>query len=245
MPLRTYSFGASVRGPLHRRAGTPNEDAWLRAEGRFGKLIVVCDGMGSKPNARAGAHAACVAVKEAVTRWAKVDGAPPSLLTHLIEVLWRLRLHPMDPTSAATTCLFALATTKGTWIIGGVGDGIALVRSASDLRVVVGDRIVNFSNETNGLGASKGPKAWTLIELPPTDNERIAVVATDGVADDLLPERLDGLCDWLISTFEHKKPAERWRGLTDELQNWPTPRHLDDKTIAVLHASASTSKETK
>lgn len=245
MALRTYSFGASVRGPLHRREGTPNEDAWLRAEGRFGLLVVVCDGMGSKPNARAGAQAACAAVKEAVTRWAKVEGAPTSLLSHLIEVLWRLRLHPIEPTSAATTCLFALAAAKGTWVIGGVGDGLALVRSASGLRVVIGDRHESFSNETRGLGVTKGPKAWTLIELPPSDDERIAVMATDGVADDLLPERLDGLCDWLIGTFEHQQPAERWRGLAAELQNWPTPRHLDDKTIAVLHASASTSKETK
>jgi hypothetical protein len=92
---------------------------------------------------------------------------------------------------------------------------------------------------------SKGPKAWTLLELPSADDERIAVIATDGVADDLLPERFDSLCDWLIGTFEHQKPAERWRALAAELKNWPTPKHLDDKTIAVLHAPASTSKETK
>ena len=30
------------------------------------------------------------------------------------------------PDSAATTCLLALATMNGKWIVGGVGDGLAL-----------------------------------------------------------------------------------------------------------------------
>ena len=240
----TYSFGASVRGPLHRKEGRPNEDAWLRAEGPFGALVVVCDGVGSKPNARAGSQAACAAVKEAVVRWSRADGAPVSYLSHLIEVLWRLRLHPMEPASAATTCLLALATVRGTWVVGGVGDGLALARTGSELRVVVGDRGADFGNETAGLGVSRGSRAWTLVELPPPDGERIAVLATDGVADDLLPGRLDGFCDWLIDTFQHQTPKGRWHTLAAELRAWPTPGHLDDKTLAVVHTPAPASEET-
>ena len=238
----THSFGASVRGPLHRQEGRPNEDAWLRADGPFGTLAVVCDGMGSKPNARAGSRAACAAVKEAVSRWSRAEGAPLSYLSHLIEVFWRLRLHPTEPTSAATTCLLALVTARGTWVVGGVGDGLALARTGSDLRVIIGDRGKNFANETTGLGASRGPRAWTLAEFPPAEGERIAVLATDGVADDLLPERLDGFCDWLIGNFEHLTPRERWRALATELRDWPTPGHLDDKTLAVVLTAARDSE---
>ena len=108
MAQHTYIFGASVQGPLHRSEGRPNEDAWLHARGPFGSLAVVCDGLGSRPNARAGARAACAAVKEAVSRWSKAEDAPLSYLSHLVEVLWRLRLHPTPPDSAATTCLLAL-----------------------------------------------------------------------------------------------------------------------------------------
>ncbi len=236
MAQRTYIFGASVRGPLHRSEGRPNEDAWLHARGPFGSLAVVCDGMGSRPNARAGARAACAAVKEAVSRWSKVDDAPLSHLSYLVEVLWRLRLHPTPPDSAATTCLLALATINGKCIVGGVGDGLALVRTGPALRVIVGDRGEDFANETKGLGASKGPRAWTLAEFPPTDAERVAVLATDGVADDLLPGRLDGFCDWLIDSFEPLAPRERHNRLAAELRAWPTPGHLDDKTLAVVHS---------
>ncbi len=177
MTYQAYSFGAAVRGPLHSKEGRPNEDAWLRAKGPFGSLTVVCDGMGSKPNARVGSQAACAAVKEAVSHWSKADNAPVSYLSYLIEVLWRLRLYPMEPASAATTCLLALSTTRGSWIVGGVGDGLAFVRSDGELQVVIGDRGNDFANETSGLG------------------------------------------------------------------DWPTPRHLDDKTLAVLCTPASSSEE--
>lgn len=239
----TYTFGASVRGPLHHSSGQPNEDAWLRSHGSFGSLVVVSDGLGSKPNARAGAQTACAAVKEAVSRWSKTDNAPLSYLAHLVEVLWRLRLHPTPPDSAATTCLLALVTVKGKCIVGGVGDGLALVRTGSTLQVIIGDRGGDFVNETKGLGLSAGPRSWTLAELQPTDVERVVVLATDGVADDLLPERLSGFCDWLISSFEPLTPRERHSKLIAELRAWPTPRHLDDKTIAVLHSPTSLRKE--
>ncbi len=235
MNQHAYSFGASVRGPRHRKEGRPNEDAWIHASGAFGVLAVVCDGMGSKPNARFGARAACAAVKEAVSRWSRVDGAPLAYLPHLIEMLWRLRTHPVKPDSAATTCLFALVTSGGAWIVGGIGDGLALARSGAEVRVVVGDRGSDFANETAALGVSNGTRAWTLVELPPSDLDRVAVLATDGVSDDLRPDRLGDFCDWLTEAFRELTPSERTRALAAELRAWPTPGHLDDKTLAVVH----------
>ena len=225
-----------MRGPLHRQEGRPNEDAWLRTGGAFGALTVVCDGMGSKPNARTGSRAACCAVKEAVLRWAKVDNAPLSYLPHLIEIFWRLRIHPTEPGSAATTCLFAFASKNGRWVLGGVGDGLALARTGSELRIVVGNRREGFSNETTGLGVSPGIRAWQLMELPPTKQDRMAVLATDGISDDLIPEKLNEFCEWLVEASHGLSQAERSRALASELRAWPTPGHLDDKTLAILHA---------
>jgi len=199
--------------------------------------------MGSRPNARAGARAACAAVKEAVSRWSRTNDAPLSYLSHLVEVLWRLRLHPTPPESAATTCLFVLATMKGKCIIGGVGDGLALLRTGATVQVIIGDRGASFTNETKGLGASTGPRAWTLAEFPPTDAEWVAVLATDGVADDLLPDRLDEFCDWLIDSFQALAPRARRIRLAAELRAWPTPGHLDDKTLAVVHSPRRIQKE--
>jgi len=242
MKRTAISYGASVQGPMHRREGTPNQDAWLRAGGRFGSLIVVCDGMGSKPNARMGAQAACTAAREAVARWSMAEDAPVSYLAHLIEVLWRLRVHPNDPGDAATTCLLAFVGPTGQWVVGGVGDGLVALRTGNETASqYVGNRDGGFGNETPALGVSRGPKAWNLKVLPPTTLDRLAVLATDGVADDLIPEKLDAFCDWLVDDFQGLEPALRWRRLQGELRDWPTPRHIDDKTVAVLRMSAAAS----
>jgi serine/threonine protein phosphatase PrpC len=244
MARTVISYGASVRGPLHQREGAPNQDAWLRGSGRFGSFIVVCDGLGSRPEGRLGARCACTVAREAVSKWAEAGGAPTSYLAHLIEVLWRIRIYPCDPKDAATTCLIAIACRNGQWVVGGVGDGLAAVRTG-DARVVrlVGDRNAGFGNETYALGTSPGPKAWKLSVLPPTPLERVVVLATDGVADDLVPEKLDEFCKWLVGDLQKLDPNLRWRRLVAELRDWPTPRHLDDKTIAVLKTSAETSEE--
>ena len=239
------SFGASVRGPLHQREGRLNEDAWLHAAGTFGVLAVVCDGMGSKPNGRLGSQAACLAAKEAVQRWSKVQDAPLSYLAHLIEIFWRLRVHPTEPGSAATTCLLALASESGVWVLGGVGDGLVITRTGEGQCAVINSRGAEFSNETIGLGASRGPRAWSFVQLAPTGEDRVAVLATDGVSDDLVPEKLDEFCDWLVSSFRDLSPARRWRRLAAELRAWPTPGHLDDKTLAVVHATAASGMESR
>jgi hypothetical protein len=244
MPRAVLSYGASVRGPLHRKESRPNEDAWLHTQGRYGLLVVVCDGMGSRPQSRVGARAACVAAREAVAKWAQVDDAPLSYLANLTEALWRLRIHPNKPSDAATTCLLALARRDGEWIVGGVGDGLLAVRTGNGpTSIVVGDRDEGFCNETCGLGVSPGPNAWRLSRLPASPEERVGVLATDGVADDLRPEKLGALCDWLVNDFRVLRPLDRWRMLTNELSSWPTPRHLDDKTLAVLYSSAQTTGE--
>jgi serine/threonine protein phosphatase PrpC len=244
VPRIITCYGASVRGPLHKREGIPNEDAWLRFEGAFGSLVVVCDGMGSRAQAKLGSRAACAAAREAVIRWTQADGAPTSYLAHLIEVLWRLRIHPHLPHDAATTCLLALARKNGELVVGGIGDGLVAVRSDdTPISVVIGNRQSGFGNETLALGASPGPKAWRLSLFPPSPLSRIAVLATDGVADDLVSEKLDEFCLWLVERFHDLGPTERWRQLAAELRAWPTPKHLDDKTIAVLKISAWASKE--
>ena len=97
--------------------------------------------------------------------------------------------------------------------------GSPSARTGPALRtVIVGDRDEDFANETNGLGASRGPVAWKLGESRPTKQERMAVLATDGVADNLIPERLDGFCDWLVEAFLNLAPAERRDRLAAELR---------------------------
>lgn len=231
--IRTY--GASQRGPQHIRSLSPNQDAWIKAEGRFGSLIAVCDGVGSRELSHLGAKAACLAVKEAIARWSRQERSPASLIIRLIELYWRLRIAPHAPEEVATTCLFALHRPDGSWIVGGLGDGLLGISSASSWTWPIGGREASaYANETEALGARLFSKKWFLQELHPSQQPRSIILATDGISDDLKANSLDLFGDWFLNHFGPMEPAERWRGITKMLRDWPTPKHLDDKTIAVI-----------
>ena len=59
------SWGASVIGPLHVKAGIPNQDSWMARRYKWGNVVVVSDGLGSKAHSDHGSKAACLAVFEA------------------------------------------------------------------------------------------------------------------------------------------------------------------------------------
>ncbi len=234
--LLLTSFGASVRGPLHEELGKPNEDAWLHAKNSTGRLIVISDGMGSRPNSRIGSRAACIAVQRAVREWTRKPGASPKYLVHLVEALWRLEIHPEKPETAACTCLLAHASVSGVWTLAAIGDGTIIIRTGNKLDWVYEDSSTGFSNETEALGLSSRLDSWTIKELPPTGLDRTGLLATDGISEDIRPGTRAQLVDFMIQNYMPLDPNHRWRKLSRDLRAWPTPRHLDDKTMAVIHS---------
>lgn len=227
---RVDHFGASVAGPAHRALRRPNEDQWFGASGAFGSLVVVSDGLGSKSQARHGAKKACIATLRAVRAWHKAGMCSIDDLVGRIEPFWLEEIAPFDRGDCAATCLLALAHVGGCAYLAALGDGMVAVRVQGVIERVEHPRGSGFSNETQSLG-SGGVWATRCFECSEID---IAVLASDGVSDDLRSDRLADFIAWLNDEFAHLQPVTRWRSLRRELTHWPTPRHLDDKTIAVL-----------
>ena len=90
-----------------------------------------------------------------------------------------------------------------------------------------------FTNESCALGITSDVSVWTKITLD--RGARSIVLCTDGVADDLLPNRFGDFLDWLVTEAKPEPPQKRRRMLERALREWPTPNHLDDKTVAVVH----------
>ena len=228
-------YGASVRGPRNRREGRVNQDAWVRAAGAFGHMIGACDGVGSRPASDTGARAACQALRRAAGLWpGTASSADPANLVRLLEILWRLELTPRAPAECASTCAFVLREPDGHLLLAGLGDGLAIIRSADGSTATFGRRDSDaFGNETLALGTPHRISDWWTATDPP-NHGRMVVLVTDGVADDLDIERLDAFMEWLSADIGRLAPAARWRRLCRELRDWPVPRHVDDKTIVVL-----------
>lgn len=228
--MRHEFFGATVAGPCHRAERRPNEDSWLGVRGAFGTLVVVSDGMGSLGQARLGARMACQAVLDAVRQWHKSGAGGLGELLARVEPAWRARIAPWAAHDCGATCLFALAQPGGQVHVAGLGDGMALSCTSQGLEWIVGPRADGFCNETAVLGQGL---PWTTRSFPSAGGD-VVVLATDGVADDLLPERAEAFVEWLVGSFAPLAPSRRWRALQHELREWPTPHHTDDKTLVVL-----------
>jgi serine/threonine protein phosphatase PrpC len=226
------SLGASVRGPAHARLGEPNQDAWCARIGPTGALAVVADGMGSRALARQGARAAVAACTSAWRHWTASPRGTGEDLVRLIEVLWRMRLGHTPMTDAATTCVVCALRADGGGVFVQLGDGLAGIRDAhGSFRSLTPER-TTFGSVTRSLGTPHGLRDWTIESLDPVEPGSALLIATDGVADDLLPESRAGFVEWLICDVAAKPSPQRALGRV--LRDWPVPKHLDDKTLVLL-----------
>ena len=226
-------FGASVRGPSNKSKRKLKEDAWLGVKRSWGYLIVACDGMGSKENARKGAKEACHAVKDAVQLW-QAYGAPIEYLFKTIHLFWEYRIHPLYPNDCAATCLFAFLNNENEITIAQLGDGVCVIRDKSGNVNLLDDDESGFTNNTTGLGIANSIKNWRYSFLKTFAPGSAVLLATDGVSEDVEKNRLGDMTYDVVSEYRGMSPRKRWVTLCYELRNWATPHHLDDKTITLL-----------
>lgn len=227
------SFGASVIGPGHIATGKPNQDAWAAFHHIWGDGIVVSDGLGSKALSDFGSKAACAAVESAVRRFAsaRATGSQPNLLEDIRDG-WLESISPLDPKEAYATCIFAFRLCDGIVRMGLLGDGCAAaVKQDGTVTSLVDDKTANFSNMTNALTPTTSEAHWSLFELSESECEAV-VLCTDGISDDL--EDIDGFMTAFVTASRGRARASAARQALEMLNDWPVPKHSDDKTIACL-----------
>jgi hypothetical protein len=231
-------FGSSVRGPLHRREKRPCEDAWRAWSGDDGAAIAVADGMGSRPNSRHGARVATRASIAAFRQWSRQPAVSTDWLARACEVHWRFGIAPYAPEDCASTCLLAGWSPAAGLLLAGLGDGMILLRQADGTLSRWLDRQEGQqANETIALGFPHKIGDWVL-QRADVKAPWVAVLMSDGVADDLNNERLSDFVTWLVDKATEPEPRQRRALLRQALNDWPTPGHTDDKTVAVLFAHA-------
>ena len=226
------SFGASVRGPAHVAAGTPNQDAWASFHRGWGDGIVIADGVGSKTFADFGSAAACRAALHAAHACRDHAEIDPAFLSDQIRSSWLSRLAPLDPRDCAATCLFAFRLGDGAIHLGMLGDGLAAaVTTAGAVLQLTEDKADGFSNLTTALSATASARDWRYLSIQ-AEVCAAVLLCTDGVADDLVD--VDGFAQGFLEAYGPLAPLSANREVRAMLAHWPTPRHSDDKTIACL-----------
>lgn len=226
------SFGASVIGPGHVAAGMPNQDAWASFHHIWGDGVVVSDGLGSKPFSDFGSRAACLAVACAVLGCSGKPNMDRSMLVNQIKTKWISLLAPLVPRDCAATCLFAVRMNDGVVHMGMLGDGlVAAVRVDGSVVSLSDDKSEGFSNMTAALSPDVTGEDWRWLSISQDECQSI-VLCTDGVADDLSDPT--GFVKEFCEAHRCLSSVSAARRARQTLQNWPTPKHTDDKTIACL-----------
>lgn len=222
---------STVIGPEHRAGSIVNQDAVFLRGHRGGWFLAIADGLGSRPLSHIGSRAA---VKTAYrTLRCELFDVPLREAIQAFYREWLAALPGEEPSLMATTLLVASCNREGHCVIVQLGDGLAFYRSKGQFGSLSIER-VGFVNETAALGVTKAFSAWRVAEVELVEPGDGVILTTDGLADDLIPERLDGFARMIIreTSKRGRRRGKRW--LEQQLEAWPTAMHADDKTIGII-----------
>ena len=222
--------GASVRGPAHAGSGECNQDALGLWGWRHGQLVAVSDGLGSRPLSHIGSRLACLTVRHVLR-----TGIPWDDPKDLISQVYRhwLQALPVPPAQAPCTLLLAACRPDGDTLVAQLGDGLLAYRAGGRFGVLTPERS-GFSNQTEALGISRSWADWRVARLRLSEPGDALLLMTDGVSDDLVPERVEAFLRMLRAECAARSRRRSRTWLRRQLESWPTPAHADDKTIAVI-----------
>ena len=116
--------------------------------------------------------------------------------------------------------------------MGMLGDGLAAaVKADGSVVSLFEDKTEGFSNITSALSPNACSEDWRHLSLQEEECDAV-LLCTDGVADDL--ENGGEFVKGFIEAHRALATVSANRHTRAMLENWPTPKHSDDKTIACL-----------
>ena len=228
--MRFIASGSSVIGPAHVAQQQVNQDAMVLRGYRKGWVAAACDGLGSSQFSQHGSRMAGRALLDQVPNLSSMDG---DAISSAIHQSWLHRISPYPVRSVATTCLWAVVESNGACRLGQLGDGLILFRTGGRLFRLTPER-EGYGNQTQALWQSHQAHLWQYEACHFSMPGDGVVLMTDGVSDDLVPESLGGFFEALYRgiTSRGRRRGREW--LKDELNNWSTPLHGDDKSVVAI-----------
>lgn len=231
----------SVIGKSHTAAGLPNQDAVRIIRLENGNILVIADGVGSETHAELASQAAAEAVIEVLC---SVDAGmlAEEDIAEMLCGTFRKHLAAKCTQRAATTCIFCAHLFRKGIFLGQIGDGICCgYQNGSPF--VLAEKNADFANVVVPLTSDCPPERWKILKLGATEELEL-MLATDGVADDILPGKEADFAHHLINALEAEPVSNRKTALKSILDHWETPMSFDDKTIALYHFVSSGRKMT-
>ena len=125
---------------------------------------------------------------------------------------------------------------KGSLLIGGIGDGMALISFDNKMCKDIIDSRKLFSNVTNSMCSLDIDDLleYEIIKDSEFNEKAVIILATDGVSDDLIPEKKLTLPDYFEEVIQDNGVDALQNELQEWIEDWETEGHSDDKTLCYL-----------
>ena len=222
---------ASVKGMLHVSGNIPNQDAYSVKRYKFGTILVVSDGLGSKKYSDFGSKAVGRAVDKAVQIWNGYSEKDIRLLLPLIVSIWSMEIYPYTQKDCSATCLFAIITNDGYVYLGQLGDGSIYLSIENEL-LLVREKDDDFANLTVCMGGFLNYSDWSLKEFSAENRPFGIVMMTDGISETIVDEKKKEFIELLFKKLsECENLIKRNNLIYKILSEWNPVSAGDDRTL--------------
>lgn len=231
-------YGISKIGPGHIRATLPNQDSFFVKNFGSYSLLVISDGMGSKKHADVGSHAICLAVYKALVHYVYTERRHHKRNRNIFSMIkneWLKMIAPYNPKDCSATCLFVLRSKKKV-LAAMLGDGLVYLRGKKeeDSKLLIDEKNDDFSNSTVSMSDSNYLNEWRFASVSTKKIDSV-LLTSDGISSDLIQGKEKEFADELLKDVNHEKTLIKKRNyIQNVIDNWPVPKHSDDKTIVVM-----------
>lgn len=232
MGMKFEEIGYStVRGSLHIDGNIPNQDAYSVKQYKFGTILVVSDGLGTKKKSDIGSKAVGRAINKAVQIWNEYSEKDIRLLLPLIVSIWNIEIFPFTQKECGATCLFAIITNDGHAYVGQLGDG-SIYLSIDDCVQLLKEKDDDFSNLTVCMGGFSSYSDWTLKDFDISNKSFGIVLMTDGVSETIVENKKIDFINLLFRRLsECENLAKRNNLIYKILSEWNPVSAGDDRTL--------------
>ena len=218
-----------------------NQDAYRIGISKDKELayVIVADGLGSCKYSDQGAKKITEIIEQWVltklTQYSFLSDNVANIMTKRIVEEWNCSYDMQEINQYDTTVHIAIYY-KGSVLIGGIGDGMALLGCN---RIICKDCIDKkdlFSNVTNSMCSINVNElmSFQIVQTVNLEDDVIMIVSTDGIADDLIPEKKLTLPDYFLDVIREGSSDALQEELEEWISDWETENHSDDKTICYL-----------
>lgn len=222
---------ASVKGMLHENSNVPNQDAYSVKRYKFGTILVVSDGLGSKKYSDFGSKAVGKAVHKAVQIWNGYSERDIRLLLPLIVSIWSMEIFPYSQKDCGATCLFAIIATDGHVYLGQLGDGSIYVSIDNEL-ILIREKEDDFTNLTVCMGGFSSYSDWNFKDINVGNKSFGIVMMTDGVSETIVHEKKEDFINLLFKRLSECENLSKRNNLVYKiLSEWNPVSAGDDRTL--------------